>query len=149
MSARQRGQEVQIRFSIDGQPQTGSWLKIQDFTITPRTDITEDDFLGEVETDIDIQHHGFDFKFSIQNKDSVALDFLHDMITREQNRNRPANITMTVLHLYREDDATDKVQVYPQALFKIDEHGFASRKDRTKTSFSGKCKRPRLTGSPS
>lgn len=144
MSARQRGQEVQIRFSIDGVPQTGSWLKIMDWTLTPRIDISEDPFLGETEDDLDIQYHGVDFKFSVQNKDAKTLEFFHDLISREHDRLTPARITMTVLHLYRESDAEDKIQVYPNALIKVDEHAFGSRKDRTKTSFSGKAKRADL-----
>lgn len=140
MSARQRGQESIIRFSVDGQVAKGSFAKITDFSAKPRTDIVEDDFLGETESDLDIQHHGWDFSFSVQNIDSATLEYLHDIISREQGRIRHPQITMTVMHLYREAGAEDKVQVFHQCFLKVDEHGFGGRKERTKTTFSGKCK---------
>lgn len=145
MSQRQRGQEVQILFTVDGQEQKGSWLKVTDWSLKPRTDIVEDDFLGETESDLDIQHHGFDYSFSIQNQDSKALEYIDLYVDREQKRLRHPVITMTVMHLYREVGATDRVQVFQTNVMKVDEIGVPGRKERTKSTFSGKCKTADLT----
>ena len=60
MSQKMRGEEAVIKISVDGIQQSGTMIKVTDFTATPRTDINEDDYLGEAETDLDIQHHGWD-----------------------------------------------------------------------------------------
>jgi len=140
MSARQRGQEVFVRFTVDGVIMGGSWSKMTDWSLKPRTDLVEDDFLGEIESDIDIQHHGYDVSFSAQNKDEKLLEFLMDITDREAARLRHPRIIMTVMHFYREAGAKDKTQSFSDLVLKVDEHAFGGRKDRTKTTFSGKCK---------
>ncbi len=74
MSLRQRGQEVTLRVAVDGQVLAGSMLKVEDFTATPRTDLNEDDFLGETESDLDIQHQ---FKYQYKFNISVNIHFLN------------------------------------------------------------------------
>jgi hypothetical protein len=140
MSQRQRGQEVEILFTVEGQEQKGSWLKITDWSLKPRTDIVEDEFLGESETDLDIQHHGYDYSFSIQNQDSAALEYMALIVDRELKRLRHPVVTMTVLHLYREVGAKDRIQVFQTNVMKVDEIAVGGRKERTKAVFSGKCK---------
>jgi len=141
MSARQRGQETQVLFNIDGTPKKGSWLKVTDWSLKPRTEILEDDFVGETESDLDIMHHGHDWSFSIQNEDVEAIDYMTDVIFREQQRKAHPKITMTVLLNYRKPGATNAALVCHQVFLKVDELGAPGRKERTKTVFSGKFKK--------
>ena len=141
MSARIRGQEVDIRVAVDGQLQEGTLLKVQDFTATPRTDLTEEDFIGEPQTDLDIQHHGFDLAFTVQVQDHRAIDFLTDIVSREEQRLAHPDITITVLYGFRESDAEDRVEIYQDVFLKIGENGFPGRKEYVTTAFEGKCKK--------
>lgn len=144
MSQRIRGAEVTIRLTVDGELQEGSFFKVTEFTSTPRTDLVEEDFLGELESDLDIMHHGFDFAFSVQNQDEVTLEFLSTIISREQNQDAHPDITMVVIYSFREAGATNKVEVYHDVFLKVNEQGFSSRKDYVTTGFEGKCKRRSL-----
>lgn len=141
MSLKIRGQEATIRFNVDGQPQSGTWLKVKDFTATVRSDLVEEDYLGEVETDIDFQHHGFDFTFTVDNQDNKAISFLTDIIERERNHLKPPDITITVIYRYREPGARATVEVYSDVMLRVNETGFSGRKDNISTSFEGKAKR--------
>jgi hypothetical protein len=144
MSAKQRGQEATIRVQVDGQTQEGSFFKVNDFKVTPRTDLNEKDYLGEQETDIDIQHHGFDLSWSVDNTDSKTLEFLSTIVDREANHERHPSITVMVIYAYREPGASDKTEVYRSVFIKVAEQGFAGRKENVKTSFEGKCKKRSL-----
>lgn len=144
MSLRARGQEVTIRIAVDGQVQEGSFFKVTDFTVTPRTDLKEESFLGELEDDLDIQHHGFDMGFSIQVQDGKALEFLSTIIDREQAQSAHPDITFTVIYSFRERGAGNKVEVYHDVFMKVDEQGFSGRKEYLNTKFSAKAKRRSL-----
>lgn len=144
MSQRIRGAEVTIRISVDSELQEGSFFKVTEFTSTPRTDLVEEDFLGELESDLDIQHHGWDFSFTVQNQDETPLEFLSTIIDREQNQERHPDITMTVIYAYREPDASNRVEVYHDVFLKVTEQGFSGRKEYVTTGFEGKCKRRSL-----
>lgn len=144
MSARIRGEEVTIRITVDGKSQEGSFFKATEWTVRPRQEIVEDDFLGELETDLDFQHHGFDFSFTVQNQDDKALNYLSTIIEREVQHLRHPDIVVTVLYSYREPGATDRVEVYHDAFLKVSELGFKGRKERLTTGFEGKCKKREL-----
>lgn len=141
MSRRQRGQEVNAGISVDGEDQIGSWLKITDLTITPRTELVEDDFLGEAETDIDQQHNGYDIKFSAHNQDARFLGFEVELAARERDHQAPQRVNITLLNYYREPGEDPVNLICHNVILKMDDHGFGGRKDRTKTTFSGKFKR--------
>ena len=141
MSRRIRGQEVDIRVTVDGVLQEGTFTKIQDFTETPRTDITEEDFLGEPQTDLDIQHHGFDISFGGQVEDQRAIDFFSDVVSREEQQLPHPDITITVIYAFREGDSENRVKVYQEVFLKIAEDAFSGRKEYATTTFEGKCKK--------
>ena len=144
MSQRIRGQEVTMRVAVDSRIKTGSMFKVTDFTVTPRQDLVEESFLGELEDDIDIQHHGYDLSWSIQNQDEVALELLQDIVAREQNAETHPDVTITVIYAFREPGARNQVEVYHDVFVKINEQGFGGRKEYVTTSFEAKCKRKSL-----
>ena len=141
MSARIRGQEVTIRIAVDGQIQDGSFFKVEDFEIAPRADIKETDFLGEDETDLDFQHHGFDFRFSVHHQDQKVLDFLSTIISRHEDHLRHPEITMTVIYDYREPSAEPQFEEYHSMFLRPTSTGFKGRKEYVTSDFEGKCKK--------
>lgn len=144
MSLRIRGQEVTVRVVVDGEVQPGSFFKVTEFTTAMRTDINEEPFLGELEDDLDIQHHGFDFSFTVQNEDAATLEFLSTIIGREQNAEQHPDITLTVIYNYREPGVQDRVEVFHDVFLKVNEQSFGGRKEYVTTSLEGKAKRRSL-----
>jgi hypothetical protein len=140
MSQKMRGQEITMRIAVDGVVQGGSMIKLTDFTTTMRTDITEDDYLGEKETDLDIQHHGFDFAFTVDYEDEKGLALAQEIIDAETNNEQHPKITMTVIYTFREPGVRGKVAVYRNVFLKQDEEGAGGRKEKVKGKFSGKAK---------
>lgn len=141
MSSKMRGQEATIRIAVDGVIQEGSMFKVTDFTATPRTEINEDDYLGEKETDLDIQHHGWDVGFSIDYQDAAAIDFTENIIDHEINNEAHPVIVITVIYTFREPGQRGKILVYHGVYLKQDEETIGGRKEKVKGKFSGKCKK--------
>lgn len=139
-----RGQEVTMRVAVDGQIQAGSFFKVTDFEVTPRSDLVEESFLGEPEDDIDFQHHGFDLKWSIHNSDARALELLSTLVQRNQDRQAPPDVTITVIYAFRDEATRNQVEVYHDVLLRITSTGFTGRKDYVVTGFEAKCKRRSL-----
>ncbi len=141
MSLRIRGKETIVRFAIDGVAKTdGSWVKLKDFRITPRTELVETDYLGESETDLDSIHNGFDFSFNMDHEDAAALEFLRDLCDRSAAGQRPQQVTMTVIYNYRQR-ATVKAQTFQDVFLKVDDVNLGGRTEVVSTAFSGKCKK--------
>ncbi len=141
MSLRIRGQEVTLRLAIDGVTQEGSMFKVSDFTTTVRQDLQEADYIGENETDIDVQHHGFEFSFSVDMQDATTIDLLDDITARNAAHARPQDITITVIYTFREPGKSGRLVVYHECFLKVDEEGVAGRKERVKTKFTCKAKK--------
>lgn len=141
MSLRLRGQEATLRIAVDGVTQEGSMLKVTDFTTTPRQDIQEADYMGEDESDLDVQHHGFDFGFSVDMLDATTIDLLDDIADRNAAHAAPQDITITVIYTMREPGKSGRIVVYHKCVLKVDEEGAPGRKERIKTKFTCKAKK--------
>lgn len=141
MSQKMRGQELTMRIAVDGVLQNGSMIKLTDFTATPRTDIVEDDYLGEKETDLDIQHHGWDGSFNIDYEDAKGIELCEEILGRESNNEQHPRITITVIYTFREAGQRGKIGVYRDVFLKQDEEGAGGRKEKVKGKFSFKCKK--------
>jgi hypothetical protein len=140
MSLRIRGQEITIRIAVDGATQNGSFFKVKTFTATPRTDLQEADYIGEAETDIDVQHHGYDATMEIDIQDAKAIDFMDDLQARNEAGARPADITCTVMYKFREAAQPGRIIAYHEGMMKLDEDGVPGRKERVTAKFSLKFK---------
>lgn len=144
MSQRMRGQEATIRIAVDGQLQQGSMVKVKDFTVTPKQDIKEEDYLGETESDLDLQHHGFGGSFSVDMFDDTTIKLLSTIVDRERQHLKQPEITLTVIYAFREGAAVGggKVVVYhTNLILKQGDEGFAGRKERITVKFEWACKR--------
>lgn len=141
-----RGQEITIQFFADGVRLGGSFYKVTDFTATPRTDLNEEDFLGEDASDIDTQHHGWDFSGTLHNVDAATINFLSNLVDREVGQLQPQEIVVNVTRKFREPTAVPRVvtENYYGAQMKLTEDGFSGRKDYVTTGFEGKAKYRRV-----
>ena len=110
------------------------------FNLTPRTDIMETPFLGELEDDLDVQHHGFDFDFEIHHQDSKAFNLLQTVVSREQDHLAHPNINIVVTIAYRSLTEPALTFVLEKAFMKMDGLSFGGRKEYVNSKFSGKCK---------
>jgi hypothetical protein len=140
MSQRIRGQEATVQIIVDGDVKKGTFTKVQSFNLTPRTDIVETPFLGEVEDDLDIQHHGYDFDFEAHQLDSKAYDYLQTVVSREQDRLPHPNVNVVVTMAFRSVSEPSRTFVLESCFMKMDSLGFGGRKDYVVAKFSGKCK---------
>lgn len=140
MSQRIRGQEASLQVIIDGELQVGSFTKVTNFNLTPRTDLVETPFLGEVEDDLDIQHHGYDFDFEIHYQDSKAFALLQKIVAREQDSLAHPNVNLVVTLTYRSLLEPSLTFVLEKAFVKMDNLSFGGRKEYVNSKFTGKCK---------
>jgi hypothetical protein len=143
MSQRIRGSEVTLRIAVDGVIQNGSLFKVKDFTVTPRQDIVETDYIGENETDLDFQHHGFDLSWSVDMLDAITINLLSTLIEREQRHLRHPIVTIAVIYAFREDAIAGggRVVVYHDVVMKQGDEGFGGRKEYVSVKYEAKCKK--------
>lgn len=139
MSERLRGLEVTIRFSVDGSLLGGTFVKCTDFTITPRDELPETDFIGEDESDIDYRHDGFDFSGSFQELDRATRQYLALLVFNHEQHIAPPDVTMMVDYGYR--DGITVLETFRKCRMKIDETTIGSRKDYVTCKVSGKAKK--------
>ncbi len=135
-----RGQEVTIKVAVDGEPQKGTWAKVKDFTVTPRTEIVEEEYLGELLTDLDKIHNGFDLSFSVDMQDSALIDFLSQEISGDANQDALRSVTITVLYAFR-DGSAPVGETYFDAVLKVADQSFGGRQEYVSYSIEGKAKR--------
>lgn len=140
MSQRIRGQEATIQVIVDGDLKGGSFAKVTDFSLTPRTDIMETSFIGELEDDLDIQHHGYDFEFTIHEQDSKARAVLLDIVAREAARTAHPAVNIVVTFAYRSSSEPSSTVVLQNCFMKLDSISIGGRKEYVTNRFSGKCK---------
>lgn len=136
-----RGEEVTLRFVIDGDHQAGSFLKVVNFKVTPKADLTESDFVGDKESENDFQHHGFDFSFELQDEDGKAWEVYDKLVLADRNGASIPKMDIVAVYKYRDLAKPSKTRVLERAVFKLDSHDVNGRKEYVKNSFSGKARR--------
>lgn len=140
MSLRVRGQEATIKFTIDGAPKAGTWLKVKNFTVKPQTEFLEENYLGESETDYDIIHNGFELSWEVDDQDDETIQYVKVLAERERDGLSPQRVTITVIYSYRERTKVVADNYY-DVLVIVDEHKHGGRKEYIGTSFSARCKK--------
>ena len=135
------GKEVTIRVAIGGQLQEGTFLRIKSFDHTPRTELIEEDYLGEDRSELDLRHDGHDLKFECDEDDDSAINFLTALVALEGAHQRPQQITITAYTVYRDGVTQPLVESFPEVMLKLTSRTVGGRKERVPNSFEGKCKR--------
>lgn len=144
MPARIRGREATIRIAVADEtgimvPQDGSFFKVKDFRSTPRIDQVEEDFIGEVASDLDQMFHGYDGSFSIHMQDRKALDFLSQIVEAEETQVEQPDIVVMVEYRFRDGQLPVR-EVFSELVMKVSEHAIPGRKEYITTSFEFKSK---------
>ena len=154
MSARIRGQEATVRITITdafaaafgffGQL-AGSFFKVRDFTLTPRTDLVEQEYLGENQDDLDVQHHGFDFGFTVDELNNATLQYLSLLTFKEENALPPPIISVATTYIYREQvvvvPTLPQTVLLTECVLKQGERTIGGRKEYIQNAFEGKAKK--------
>ena len=130
-----------MRITVDGETQDGSWFKVKDFTATPRQDLIEEDYLGELESDLDIQHNGYDLAFSVDIQDRNVIDYLSTIVAREQAQLAHPTITINVIYAFRAANGDPVAESYYDVFLKVNEQSIGGRKEYISASFEGKAKK--------
>lgn len=138
MSQRTRGSESTVQVLIDGDLKTGSWAKVLDWTISPKQDISETGFQGELEDDYDFSHHGYSFDMSLQELDKKLRDVLLDLVAREVARAVYPDVQIVLTIKHRAGDT--ETLVLENVKFKFDSISSAAKKDFISTKISGSFK---------
>lgn len=140
MSQRNRGSEITAQVIIDGDLKGGSWAKVMEWNISPRQEVSETGFQGELEDDLDFSHHGFDFDMSFQEIDGKLRDVLLDFVAREKARAAYPNVQILLTFKHRAGQDGSETLVLENVKFKFDSISGASKKDFINTKISGKFK---------
>lgn len=145
MSDRIRGQETTLQVTIDGQTLSGSFGAVEGFKWSPRQDLTDSDFIGEPESEPDIQHHGYDMSFTIHERENspVAQVLLSYVAALEAGTTLP-DVTLTFVKRYRDPSVPPAILVFPKVKLKMDSQEAGDRKGYMKSMFSAKCRKMRV-----
>lgn len=144
MPARLRGKEALIRIGVADSngimvPQTGTFFKVKDFRVTERSDLVEEDFIGEKKTDLDYDHHGWDGSFSTQMLDAAGLDFVTQVTQRDEDELEHPDIVVMVEYAFRDGQLPVR-EVYSSVVMKMSENAIGGRKEYITHSFEFKAK---------
>jgi len=140
MSTRIRGQEVTGQLVVDGKLLLGSFAKMESFSWKPNADLNASDFVGETTSEPDLQHHGYDFDFTIHELDNQAAQiYLKLVAALEAGAVLPA-INFVVIKSYRDPSVPLTTLVFQDVKLKLNSQDIGGRKDYVKNAFSGKCR---------
>src|ERR1043166_6080178 len=102
MADRIRGQESTLQVTIDGVLQQGSFAKVENWKWSPISEIVASDFIGESESDFDPIHHGFEFSFSIHEKENSAVEqFLLGLVDQLASGATLSTVNIVIIKKYR------------------------------------------------
>lgn len=139
MSQRTRGSETTVQVILDGDLKNGSWAKVLDWTITPKQEVSETGFQGELEDDYDFSHHGYGIDLSLQEVDQKLRDVLFEFVAREKARAVYPDIQIVITIKHRAGQKAETL-VCENVVFKFDSIASAAKKDFINTKISGNFK---------
>jgi len=140
MAGRIRGQEATLQILVEGEPLAGSWIRVNDFELSPRQELTDEDYIGEDVSKIDFQHNGFDFSFSVNIEDSATITFLQDLVIGEENHLPYPNITLNVIYTFR-NGGSQVMESYYETYLKVNSQSVGGRTEFVSVSVEGKSER--------
>jgi hypothetical protein len=142
MSDRIRGQETTLQVIVDGDLKSGSFSKVENFKWNPREDLSDNDFIGETESEPDIMHHGYDMSFMIHEMENSAVEQVHQLMVDALTAGVPLpKVNLVFIKRYRDPSIPVKTLIFQNVRLKMDSQEAGSRKDYLKSSFSGKCRK--------
>lgn len=135
-----RGSETSLMIMFDGQLQMGSsFAKIENWTMTPMTELRTLSFVGQQLHESDLIHHGFNFSFTIRECQGDFNDIMDNIITNINQGTAQVDISFIITKKYR-DPVLPTVLNCAGVTFKVDDETVGGRKDYAKAKISGFCK---------
>lgn len=136
IAQRIKGQEVAIEVLVDGVPKA-TFSDIRSFTVTPKLEKKEEEYLGETSKRYDEVFSGVDFELECNFHDQGVLEFVDTVVERAQRR-----VAGTVINIKATlnfpNGNTPKV-VMRNCFFNEMPVGFGSRSDYGTFRISGSC----------
>jgi len=139
-TTRIRGQETTGQLVVDGKLLLGSFAKLENWAFKPISDIKDSDFVGEAESEFDVQHHGWEVSFTIHEQDGQAMQTYLQIVAALEAGIAMPNFNFVVIESYRDPSVPLSTYVCQDLKLKLDEHAASGRKEYVKNSFTGKCK---------
>lgn len=136
IAQRIKGQEVHIEILVDGVPQA-TFSDIRNFTVTPKLDKKEEEYLGETSKRYDEIFNGVDFDLEVNFHDRGVLDFVNTIYDRAIRR-VPGTVVNIKATLQFPNGESPRV-VMTNCFFSDMPVGFGSRSDYGTFKLSGSC----------
>ena len=141
-----RGQEVSVQVVVNGVIKGGSFARMESFSATPRTDLKDNDYLGEELSVPDLQHSGWDFTMEIREVKRDVFDLLNQILSAEKASQAHPNVNIVVTTIYRGVGDTSVSYTLEAAVIKCDSFpNVSGRTEYVKSTWSGKCREVRET----
>lgn len=138
---RTKGQDTSLVVVVDGQPQAGSFSKVEQFDWKPLDEIQNTDFLGESESDFDIQHDGYEVSFTIEELENGPVDnVLLPLVAKLKAGDTLPSVTLVFVKRFRDPSLPIKTLEFQSVKLILNSQSAAARKDYVKSSFTGRCK---------
>lgn len=137
---RVRGQEYSGHVVVAGKLLIGSFAKMESMAFTPLADLKDSDFVGDEESEFDVQHHGWEVKWSIQQEDDQAIKLYLQLVAALKSGAPLPRMDFVGITTYRDPSVLTSTKVAQNVKFKLDEESNSGRKEYVKNSFTGRCK---------
>jgi hypothetical protein len=140
MAQRIRGQEVTVMLVVDGNQQVGSFAKTERFKWNPMADLESSDFVGESTSEPDVQHHGYEFSFTVHQMEGNALAVWQNIANQLAAGGVLPNVSLVAVKKFRDPSLVPETVVFQRVALKLDDEDVGGRKDYVKNGFSGRCR---------
>lgn len=131
-----RGQEAKLTLTIEG---IEFKMQVNSFTLKPREELVEQDFIGEANSKIDALHSGYDFSWEAPVADAAVVRYMKLRQDRNLQGLPPPKGTIAVELVFRERGQRPTSFVLIDAQTMVSELSAGGRKDYAKQSFEGKA----------
>lgn len=137
---RVRGQEYSGNVVVGGKLLVGSFAKMESLTFTPLADLKDSDFVGDEESEYDVQHHGWEVKWTIHQEDDSAIKLYLQLVAALKSGAPLPQMNFVGITTYRDPSIPTSTKVAQNLRFKLDDEANSGRKEYVKNSFTGRCK---------
>jgi hypothetical protein len=136
MAQRIKGQEVELLLVTNGQVET-SLTDIRSFTVTPRLEVKEEQYLGETSMRFDEIFNGVGFDMELHFENAGVLQFIETVKARAQRRT-PGTVVNIKATLNFSSGQRSRI-ILQNCFFSDLPIAFAGRGDYGTLSISGNC----------
>jgi hypothetical protein len=138
---RVKGENTSLVVVVDGAPQAGSFKKVEQLNWKPLQEIQDSNFLGESESDFDIQHDGFEVNFTIHEQENLAVEsVLIPSVNALKAGDTLPSVTLVFIKSYRDPSLPVKTLTFQTVKLIMTGQDAGDRKGYIKSTFTGRCR---------